>query len=125
MGMEGVSLSGEGVPILPLSSDTWIESYDDNLLSCFSTSASITQATFWMGVGLFHEVLCQCEFINKKLRIVDDFNRLRAREVSGLQSRDTALREIAAVLAPGKENWSRLMSEGSGNPLVAACRTGR
>src|SRR6201987_6115784 len=58
LGMEGVSLSGEGVPILPLSADPWIESYDDNLLACFSTPASITQATFWMGVGLFHEVLC-------------------------------------------------------------------
>ncbi|MBV8214963.1 MAG: NHLP bacteriocin export ABC transporter permease/ATPase subunit [Verrucomicrobia bacterium] len=122
MGMEGVSLSGEGVPVLPLSADTWIESYDDNLLSCFSTPASITQATFWMGLGLFHEVLCQCEFINKKLRIVDDFNRLRAREASGLRSRDTALREIAAVLAPGKDNRAALLSDSSGNPLVIACR---
>jgi NHLM bacteriocin system ABC transporter ATP-binding protein len=122
MGMEGVSLSGEGVPVLPLSADTWIESYDDNLLSCSSTPASITQATFWMGLGLFHEVLCQCEFINKKLRIVDDFNRLRAREASGLQSRDTALREIAAVLSPGKDNRAALLSDSSGNPLVIACR---
>jgi NHLM bacteriocin system ABC transporter ATP-binding protein len=122
MGMEGVSLSGEGVPVLPLSADTWIESYDDNLLACSSTPASISQATFWMGLGLFHEVLCQCEFINKKLRIVDDFNRLRAREASGLQSRDTALREIAAVLAPGKDNRAALLSDGSANPLVVACR---
>jgi NHLM bacteriocin system ABC transporter ATP-binding protein len=122
MGMEGVSLSGEGVPVLPLSADTWIESYDDNLLSCYSTPASINQATFWMGLGLFHEVLCQCEFINKKLRIVDEFNRLRAREASGLQSRDTALREIAAVLAPGKDKRAALLSDSSANPLVAACK---
>jgi NHLM bacteriocin system ABC transporter ATP-binding protein len=122
MGMEGVSLSGEGVPVLPLSADTWIESYDDNLLSCSSTPASINQATFWMGLGLFHEVLCQCEFINKKLRIVDDFNRLRAREASGLQSRDTALREIASVLAAGKDRQAALLSDGSANPLVVACR---
>jgi NHLM bacteriocin system ABC transporter ATP-binding protein len=123
MGMEGVSLSGEGVPILPLSSDTWIESYDDNLLSCFSTPASITQPTFWIGLGLFHEVLCQCEFINKKLRIVDDFNRLRAREASGLRSRDTALREIASVLATGRDRQrAALLADPSGNPLVVACR---
>ena len=122
LGMEGVSLSGEGVPVLPLSADTWIESYDDNLLACSSTPASINQATFWMGLGLFHEVLCQCEFINKKLRIVDDFNRLRAREASGLQSRDTALREIAGVLAPGKDHRAALLSDGSANPLIVACR---
>ncbi|MBV8814337.1 MAG: hypothetical protein JO271_07595, partial [Verrucomicrobia bacterium] len=123
LGMEGVSLSGEGVPILPLSPDTWIESYDDNLLSCFSTQASITQSTFWMGLSLFHEVLCQCEFINKKLRIVDDFNRLRAREASGLRARDTALREIASVLETNRDRRSAaLLSDISGNPLVIACR---
>jgi NHLM bacteriocin system ABC transporter ATP-binding protein len=120
LGMEGVSLSGEGVPILPLSPDTWIESYDDNLLSCSSTQTCITQSTFWLELSLFHQVLCQCEFINKKLRIVDDFNRLRAREVSGLRSRDTALREIASVLEPVERDRSRL--DPSANPLVVACQ---
>jgi ATP-binding cassette subfamily C protein len=122
LGMEGVSLTGEGVPVLPLSPDTWVESYDDNLLSCFSTPTAITQPTFWMGLALFHEVLCQCEFINKKLRIVDDFNRLRAREASGLRSRDTALREIASVLEPIGEGRDGTLLESSANPLVAACR---
>jgi NHLM bacteriocin system ABC transporter ATP-binding protein len=122
MGMEGVSLSGEGVPVLPLSADTWIESYDDNLLSCFSTPAGITQATFWMGLAIFHEVLCQCEFINKKLRIVDDFNRLRAREASGLRSRDTALREIASVLEPIGEGRDGNLVDSSANPILAAAR---
>ena len=122
LGMEAVSRSGEGVAVLPLSPDTWIESYDDNLLSCFSTPTAITQATFWMGLGLFHEVLCQCEFINKKLRIVDDFNRLRAREASGLRSRDTALREIASVLEPIAEGRDGALLDGSANPILAACR---
>ena len=122
LGMEGVSLEGEGVPLLPLSSDTWIESYNDNLLSCFSTPTAITQATFWMGLALFHEVLCQCEFINKKLRIVDDFNRLRAREASGMRSRDTALREIASVLEPIGEGRDGTFLDGSTNPILAACR---
>lgn len=124
LGMEGVSLSGEGVPFLPLSPDTWVESYDDNVLSCFSTSSAITQSSFWLGLSLFHEVLCQCEFINKKLRIVDDFNRLRAREASGLRSRDTALREIASVLATSRDRQASalLLADPSGNPLVIACR---
>ena len=122
LGMEGVSLTGEGVPVLPLSPDTWVESYDDNLLSCFSTRTAITQPTFWMGLALFHEVLCQCEFINKKLRIVDDFNRLRAREASGLRSRDTALREIASVLEPIGEGRDGSLLDSSANPILAACR---
>src|SRR5262249_42202521 len=61
LGMEGVSVTGEGVPILPISPDTWIEAYNDNVLHSFLTPMIIGQATFWHGVDLFHEVLCQCE----------------------------------------------------------------
>jgi NHLM bacteriocin system ABC transporter ATP-binding protein len=122
IGMEGISLLGGGVPFLPLSSETWIESYDDNLLNSFSTPAIINQAAFWQGIELFHEVLCRCEFINKKLRIVDDFNRLRAREASGLQARDTALREIASVLETDSESGTSLSADPSANPLIVACR---
>jgi NHLM bacteriocin system ABC transporter ATP-binding protein len=98
LGMEGVSLTGEGVPILPISPDTWIEAYDDNVLHSFLTPMIIGQATFWHGVDLFHQVLCQCEFINKKLRMVDEFNRIRLRESFGRRSKEIALREIASVL---------------------------
>jgi NHLM bacteriocin system ABC transporter ATP-binding protein len=121
IGMEGISALGEGTPFLPLSSETWIESYDDNILQSFSTPAIIGQAAFWQGIELFHEVLCRCEFINKKLRVVDDFNRLRAREASGLRARDSALREIASVLdRAGGE--TALLGDPSANPLVMACR---
>src|SRR6516162_7625649 len=98
LGMEGVSVTGEGVPILPISPETWIEAYDDNVLHSFLTPMIIGQATFWRGIDLFHQVLCQCEFINKKLRMVDEFNRIRLRESFGQRSKEVALREIASVL---------------------------
>jgi NHLM bacteriocin system ABC transporter ATP-binding protein len=122
IGIEGVSLLGEGVPLLPLSSETWVESYDDNLLHSFSTPAIINQAAFWQGIELFHEILCRCEFINKKLRIVDDFNRLQAREASGLQDRDSALREIASVLDVTTDGATAKLVDPTANPLIVACR---
>jgi ATP-binding cassette subfamily C protein len=122
IGMEGISLLAEAISFLPLSPETWIESYDENLLSSFSTPTIINQLAFWQGIDLFHEVLCRCEFINKKLRIVDDFNRLRAREASGLQARDAALRDIASVLEAPPETSGGLTGDPSANPLVVACR---
>jgi len=98
LGMEGVSVTGEGVPILPISPETWIEAYDDNVLHSFLTPMIIGQATFWRGIDLFHKTLCQCEFINKKMRMVDEFNRIRLRESFGQRSKEVALREIASVL---------------------------
>ena len=98
LGMEAVSVTGDGASILPISTDTWIEAYDDSVLHSFSTPLIIGQATFWRGIELFHQVLCQCEFINKKLRMVDEFNRIRLRESFGRRSKEIALREIASVL---------------------------
>jgi hypothetical protein len=111
LGMEAVSVTGDGVSILPISADTWIEAYDDSVLYSFSTPLIIAQSTFWHGIDLFHEVLCQCEFINKKLRMVDEFNRIRLRESFGQRSKEVALREIASVLdesANGKNGAAAL-----------------
>jgi NHLM bacteriocin system ABC transporter ATP-binding protein len=123
IGMEGVSIAGEGVPILPLSPETWIEAYDNIVLHCFSTAAILGQATFWHGVDLFHEVLCQCEFINKKLRLVDEFNRLRMRESFAERSKEVALRDIASVLEHSRNGATGTAGfDGTDDPLVSACR---
>jgi NHLM bacteriocin system ABC transporter ATP-binding protein len=123
LGMEGVSVTGEGVPILPISPDTWIEAYDDSQLHSFSTPTIINQATFWRGIDLFHEVLCQCEFINKKLRMVDEFNRIRLRESFGLRSKEFALKEIASVLDESAAARGGISAgEDFVDPTLAVCR---
>lgn len=124
LGMEAVSVTGDGASILPISTDTWIEAYDDSVLHSFSTPLIIGQATFWRGIELFHQVLCQCEFINKKLRMVDEFNRIRLRESFGQRSKEVALREIASVLdesATGK-NGAIALDEDLGDQTFAVCR---
>ena len=49
---------------------------------------------------MFHETLCLCEFLNKKLIAVDEFNRLRSKADYQRAAKRSALREIAAVLDP-------------------------
>ena len=93
-------------------------------LHSFSTPLIIAQATFWRGIDLFHEVLCQCEFINKKLRMVDEFNRIRLRESFGQRSKEIALREIASVLdesASGR-NGAVALDDDLGDPTLAVCK---
>jgi NHLM bacteriocin system ABC transporter ATP-binding protein len=135
LGMEAVSVTGDGISILPISADTWIEAYDDSLVHSFLTPLIIGQATFWRGIDLFHETLCQCEFINKKLRMVDEFNRVRLRESFGRRSKEIALREIASVLDESAVNKNgaalgddltdqtfavcKLIGEASGMEIVA------
>jgi NHLM bacteriocin system ABC transporter ATP-binding protein len=123
LGMEAVSVTGDGASILPISTDTWIEAYDECVLHSFSTPLIITQATFWRGIDLFHEVLCQCEFINKKLRMVDEFNRIRLRESFGQRSKDIALREIASVLdESGRKNGAGALDDDLGDQTFSVCK---
>jgi NHLM bacteriocin system ABC transporter ATP-binding protein len=123
LGMEAVSVSGHGASILPISTDTWIEAYDECVLHSFSTPLIITQATFWRGIELFHEVLCQCEFINKKLRMVDEFNRIRLRESFGQRSKEIALREIASVLdESGGKNGAGALDDDLGDQTFSVCK---
>jgi len=123
IGMEGVSLAGDGVPILPISHDTWIEAHDDNVLRSFASSAIITKPIFWQGIDLFHETACQCEFINKDLRMVDEFNRVRLREAFALRAKDVALREIASVLDGGRSiREGADLSDSLNDLLLAACK---
>src|SRR6202048_2450111 len=123
LGMEAVSVTGDGASILPISTETWIEAYDDNVLHSFSTPVIINQATFWRGIDLFHEVLCQCEFINKKLRMVDEFNRIRLRESFGQRSKEIALREIASVLdESGGKNGAGALDDDLGDQTFSVCK---
>ena len=80
------------------------------------------QASFWRGIDIFHEILCQYEFINKKLRMVDEFNRVQLRE-SWSRSREVALREIASVLdesATGRNGVGDLAEDLGDRPLRPA-----
>ena len=124
LGMEAVSVTGEGASILPISADTWIEAYGDCVLHSFLTPLIIAQGTFWRGIELFHEILCQCEFINKRMRMVDEFNRIRLRESFGQRSKEVALREIASVLdeSSSGRNGAAVLEDDLSDQTFAVCK---
>jgi NHLM bacteriocin system ABC transporter ATP-binding protein len=121
LGIEGARVTGVGAPILPISPDTWIEATNDNVLNSLSTSKIIPDQKFWRGIDSFHETLCHCEFINKNLRMVDEFNRVQLREAFGHRSRAVALRDIASVLDRKNRNDSGDLSGDLSDAMLAAC----
>jgi NHLM bacteriocin system ABC transporter ATP-binding protein len=122
LGIEDSSISGARMPILPLSPDTWIEASNDNVLNSLATLAIIAEPAFWRGIDSFHETLCQYEFINKNLRMVDEFNRVQLREAFGYKSRVVALRDIASVLDGRNQQESGDLSEDLSDTMLAACK---
>lgn len=88
--------------LFPLTTDTWVEAANagdaTTILTSRTAADSLGEPAFWHGLEAFHRVLCQCEFINKKLAAVDEFNRLKTKAEYSEAARDAAFREIAGVL---------------------------
>jgi NHLM bacteriocin system ABC transporter ATP-binding protein len=106
IGMEALVFSGANV-FFPLSPDTWVEAANEEGISTvvhsLSIEAAIHSPATWWGLDLFHEALCQCEFINKKLATVDEFNRLKSKAEYSAEAKKAAYQELASVLTKKKE----------------------
>jgi NHLM bacteriocin system ABC transporter ATP-binding protein len=110
----------------PLSPDTWIEPAADasaGLRLEPRTTASLLSgaAGLWPGLDAFHRALCECEFLNKRLALVDEFDRLQSKARQSDAARDEAMDAIGAVMA-GKTEAVRMTAVGSSRPLLEACR---
>ncbi len=112
--------------VFPVASDTWVEASNASgtatSLTTFSAATMVPDPALWRGLDIFHQVLCQCEFINKKLAVVDEFNRLKSKAEYAEAAREEAYRDIALVLEqPARERAAAVVKE-EGDPIFVACR---
>jgi ATP-binding cassette subfamily C protein len=121
-GMASASWEVEGV-LIPLAPGSWIE-----LLGGAESLKATPRATpevvgdprAWAGLEVFHRLLCECEFLNKRLSTVDEFNRLQNKAVQIEQAREQAMGAIGSVLG-GTGVWERPSFQGADlEPIVRA-----
>ena len=74
----------------------------------------------WRGLDLFHQVLCQCEFINKKLAALDEYRRLRSKAEYSEAAREAGFRAIATVMEEAKAAAPTAAAPGE-DLVLAAC----
>jgi ATP-binding cassette subfamily C protein len=112
--------------LFPLSPDTWIEATNQGdrptELSVHRASSVVGDGALWLGLQFFHKVLCQCEFINKKLAAVDEFNRLKTKAEYSEAARVGAYREIAGVLEQPTTARMAIPAAAEEDPVLAAAR---
>lgn len=112
-----------GCLLFPVTHDCWIEAAHDGVpLKPVPPAAALARPEFWRGLEDFHRVLCECEFINKKLATVDEFNRLKSKSENAEAAREQAFRDIGDVLAGSGEAKRTPDDSGDGDPVFQACR---
>jgi NHLM bacteriocin system ABC transporter ATP-binding protein len=115
-----------GACLFPLTPQTWVEPASDPGgplgLDPRGTDRLLTDLpTLWQGLDAFHRALCECEFINKRLAIVDEFDRLESKARQSVAAKEEAIDAIGSVLA-GRTEAITMAAVGSVKPLVEACR---
>jgi ATP-binding cassette subfamily C protein len=114
-----------GRPLFPITTETWIEASNaadlTTSMHVFSSDSMVSDPALWRGLEVFHEILCHCEFINKRLAAVDELNRLKSKAEYSEAARKAAYREIVQVmeeLTPGRATCDLA---GDKDAIFAAC----
>ncbi|MEP7131525.1 MAG: NHLP bacteriocin export ABC transporter permease/ATPase subunit [Acidobacteriota bacterium] len=116
-------LPGAGAILFPVTRDTWIESSVEGLsFTPRSGAAVLDRPELWRGLDAFHQALCECEFLNKRLASVDEFNRQKFKSENLNAAREAAYKDIGAVLASGAGKGKTRAAFGEAEPVFQACR---
>ncbi len=111
--------------LFPLVADTWVVAANPgdeaSQLRCYPTAEVLPLPALWHGLTRFHEVLCRCEFINKRLQVVDELHRLRVKAAHAQAAGEQAQAEIAGVMAEAKQE-AAAVAVGSRDPLLDAAK---
>ncbi len=111
--------------LFPLTPDVWLEAANPDgsatRLRTHATRAVLAQPQMWTGLEAFHETLCRCEFINKRLALVDELNRLKSKAEYAEAARKAAVADIASVMAGPTTRGPEVEITGA-DPLLDACR---
>jgi pSer/pThr/pTyr-binding forkhead associated (FHA) protein len=81
--------------LFPLTPKSWIRPVSDELgtlaLRPVQTADVLGGEDVWAGLAVFHQILCECEFVNKKLALADEFLRLQQKSRQSEVARDPRL----------------------------------
>ena len=124
VGLENLSMSV--TKLFPISVDTWVEVSNPRKKGATLTSmrgvSVIQEARYWNGLELFHDALCACEFLNKRLSTVDEINRIASKAANTQKATAEAYGEIYSVLAQPGRKTTEVKIDPSEHPFGAASR---
>ncbi len=117
IGLEELGASDTPVP---LTTETWLEAHQPCRLRSNATAKEIGRETLWQSLGPFYALICQCEFINKRLLAVDEYNRLKSKAEYRDAAREEALLFIASVMGHPGRTAPKAPSEAAEDALFTA-----
>lgn len=116
----GLEELGTSDTLVPLTAETWLEAHQPCRLRSAATAQEIGGDTLWQSLEPFYALICQCEFINKRLLAVDEYNRLKSKAEYRDAAREEALLSIASVMGQPGPAAPQVAGEAAEDALFAA-----
>jgi NHLM bacteriocin system ABC transporter ATP-binding protein len=112
--------------LFPVSPDCWIQPVSDEFgvldFKPLRTEEAVADPLMWHGLGVFHQVLCECEFINKRLATVDEYVRLQRKAEQSEAAAAAGYDAIGSVLRTEAATPREFLETTASEPVLQACR---
>lgn len=110
----------------PVTPDSWIrpvgEEFGDLTVTPRPTAEIAQNPAFWHSLGVFHQVLCECQFVAKKLAAADEYVRLQQKAFYQGAAEEAAYDAIGAVMRTEAITPREFLDATAKEPVLKACR---
>ena len=111
--------------LFPLTPHSWMqpvgEEFGNVILKGTRTAEAIAHPSLWHGLDVFHQLVCECEFINKRLAVVDEYVRLQQKAKHSDAAQQAAYEAIGSVLTTDSAPPRQFLDAAGSEPVLKAC----
>ncbi len=112
--------------LFPITPQSWIQPVSEEFgpisVRPVLTRDVIGSTELWSGLSVFHQVLCECEFISKKLALADEFVRLQQKARHAEAAQEAAYDAIGSVMSSEGSTPEEFRATGDSEPVLQACQ---
>ncbi len=111
--------------LFPVTPDGWIQPISDEfgalMIRPIATASALRDQGFWYGLEVFQQVLCECEFVSKKLAAADEYVRLQQKVRHSEAAEAAAYDAIGSVMSSEGATPREFLQATSREPVLQAC----
>lgn len=109
----------------PVTPDSWIQPISDEfgalLIRPLATADALRDPGLWYGLEVFNQVLCECEFVSKKLAAADEYVRLQQKVRHSEAAEAAAYDAIGSVMSSESATPREFQQATAQEPVLQAC----
>jgi NHLM bacteriocin system ABC transporter ATP-binding protein len=111
--------------LFPVTPHSWVQLASDEFGTLTVTPRRTTDVLaddrLWHGLSVLHDVICECEFINKKLAAADEYVRLQEKARHSEKAEAAAYDAIGSVMQSESVSPREFLASPGTAPVLRAC----